>query len=37
MFFNSAWARASEHLKRALNAPGAYSRYSGFGIRNQRA
>ena len=23
IFFNSAWARASEHLKQALNAPGA--------------
>jgi hypothetical protein len=37
MFFNSAWARASEHLRQALNAPGAYTRYSGFGVRNQRA
>ena len=37
MFFNSAWARASEHLKQALNAPGAYTRYSGFGVRNLRA
>jgi hypothetical protein len=37
MFFNSAWARASEHLRQALNAPGAYTRYSGFGVRNLRA
>jgi hypothetical protein len=37
MFFNSAWARASEHLKQALNAPSAYPRYSRFGVRNQRA
>lgn len=36
-FFNSAWAHASEHLKQALNAPGAYTRYSGFGVKNQRA
>jgi hypothetical protein len=28
MFFNSAWARASEHLKQALNAPGAYTHYA---------
>jgi hypothetical protein len=32
MFFNSAWARASEHLKQALNAPDAYTRYSGFRV-----
>jgi hypothetical protein len=36
MFFNSAWARASEHLKQALNAPGAYPRTVA-GVRNQRA
>ena len=32
MFFNSAWARASEHLKQALNAPGANTRYSGYRV-----
>jgi hypothetical protein len=30
MFFNSAWARASQHLKQALIAPGAYTRCSGY-------